>query len=91
MQIVVGLGPVDTHVVQPVLGDNLKFVANPTDTDIAEAVGRHCFREAPLEPLDREGEILGAAEHDRRLAEIAQQVGQRQHRWRLAGTAGHHH
>ena len=23
--------------------------------DIAEAVGRHCFREAPLEPLDREG------------------------------------
>mgnify|MGYP000352499794 CR=1 FL=1 len=39
MQIVVGLGPVDTHVVQPVLGDNVKFVANPSDTDIAEAVG----------------------------------------------------
>ena len=39
MQIVVGLGPVDTHVVQPVLGDNVKFVANPTNTDIAEAVG----------------------------------------------------
>ncbi|WP_138316656.1 NAD(P)-dependent oxidoreductase [Rhodoluna limnophila] len=39
MQIVVGLGPVESDVVQPVLGDAMKFVEHPTDADIAEASG----------------------------------------------------
>lgn len=39
MQIVVGLGPVEANVVQPVLGDDICFIESPTDTDIAEATG----------------------------------------------------
>jgi phosphoglycerate dehydrogenase-like enzyme len=39
MQIVVGLGPVAADVVQPVLGSAIKYVENPTDADLSEAVG----------------------------------------------------
>lgn len=37
--IVVGLGPVPTEVVQPILDGHAEFVAQPTDTDLARAVG----------------------------------------------------
>lgn len=39
MQIVVGLGQVDSDIVQPVLGPHIRFVENPTAEDIASASG----------------------------------------------------
>jgi phosphoglycerate dehydrogenase-like enzyme len=39
LQIIVGLGPVESKVVQPVLGNDLKFVEQPTPSDLAVAVG----------------------------------------------------
>lgn len=39
MQIVVGLGPVETDVVQPVLGGDIRFIESPTEAEIAEAAG----------------------------------------------------
>jgi hypothetical protein len=39
MQLVVGLGPVDAQVVQPVLGAAIKYVENPSAADLSEAVG----------------------------------------------------
>lgn len=39
MQKIVGLGPVESSVVQPVLGNDLVFIENPTDDDMANAVG----------------------------------------------------
>ncbi|MEI6591416.1 MAG: NAD(P)-dependent oxidoreductase, partial [Actinomycetes bacterium] len=47
MQKVVGLGSVETAVVQPILGPNLHFVEKPTQQDISDAVGaivRGAFR-----------------------------------------------
>ncbi len=47
MQKVVGLGSVETAAVQPILGPDLHFIENPTDQDIADAVGaivRAAFR-----------------------------------------------
>lgn len=37
--IVVGLGPVDSSIVEPVLGPRLRFVAQPTEVDLALAQG----------------------------------------------------
>lgn len=37
--IVVGLGPVESDVVQPVLGESIRFVPEPTEADLAQAVG----------------------------------------------------
>lgn len=37
--IVVGLGPVDPSIVEPVLGPRLRFVAQPTEVDLALAQG----------------------------------------------------
>lgn len=39
MKKVVGFGPVDPAVVQPILGDGIEFVANPTAADVQEAFG----------------------------------------------------
>jgi phosphoglycerate dehydrogenase-like enzyme len=39
LQIIVGLGPVESEVVQPVLGDDLVFIESPTDEDISKAAG----------------------------------------------------
>ncbi|MEO0027294.1 MAG: hypothetical protein RL716_625 [Actinomycetota bacterium] len=39
MQIVVGLGPVEANVVQPVLGDAIKFIENPSEDEISAASG----------------------------------------------------
>ncbi|HEV8174168.1 MAG TPA: phosphoglycerate dehydrogenase, partial [Actinoplanes sp.] len=36
--VVVGLGPVDRAVVQPILGD-VRFIGNPAPADLAVAVG----------------------------------------------------
>jgi phosphoglycerate dehydrogenase-like enzyme len=38
-QIVVGLGPVATDIVQPVLGVAIKYIEVPTDSDLASASG----------------------------------------------------
>ena len=38
-QIVVGLGPVETDIVQPVLGATIKYVEKPSDEDLKSAVG----------------------------------------------------
>jgi D-3-phosphoglycerate dehydrogenase len=38
-QIVVGLGPVTPDIVQPVLGDELRFVEKPSAQDLQNAVG----------------------------------------------------
>jgi D-3-phosphoglycerate dehydrogenase len=37
--IVVGLGPITSAVVQPVLGSEIRFIENPTDSDLRNAVG----------------------------------------------------
>ncbi len=50
--------------------------------DIIGAVPRGIDPDRAAQPS-----AITAAEHDRRLAEIAQQLGQRQHRRRLAGAA----
>lgn len=39
MNIVVALGPVDEEVVRPVLGNDCVLVNNPTDDELAQAVG----------------------------------------------------
>ena len=39
MLTVVGLGQVDTAIVQPVLGPQIRFIEHPTDVDLAEATG----------------------------------------------------
>jgi phosphoglycerate dehydrogenase-like enzyme len=39
VQTVVGLGAVDTAVVQPILGPELQFIENPTEADIETAAG----------------------------------------------------
>lgn len=38
-QIVVGLGPVATDIVQPVLGAAIKYIETPTDSDLSQASG----------------------------------------------------
>ena len=50
--------------------------------DIGGRVPRRIDLDRPAQPS-----AIAAAEHHRRLAEIAQQSGQRQHRRRLAGAA----
>ena len=39
MSLVVGLGPVEAEIVQPVLGPAIKYIENPTDSDLKEANG----------------------------------------------------
>jgi phosphoglycerate dehydrogenase-like enzyme len=39
MSLVVGLGPVEAEIVQPVLGSAIKYVEKPTDTDLNQATG----------------------------------------------------
>lgn len=39
MKIVVGLGQVDSDIVQPVLGPHIRFIEEPNDQDIASAEG----------------------------------------------------
>ncbi|HET7398132.1 MAG TPA: NAD(P)-dependent oxidoreductase [Intrasporangium sp.] len=39
LPVVVGLGPVDPDLVGPVLGGHCRFVADPTDADLAQAQG----------------------------------------------------
>ncbi len=38
-QIVVGLGPVTSAVVQPILGSDIRFIENPSGADLQNAVG----------------------------------------------------
>ena len=38
-QIVVGLGPVATNIVQPVLGPAIKYIEEPTEADLSQASG----------------------------------------------------
>ena len=38
-KVVIGLGPVSTEIVQPVLGDEIAFIEEPTPEDFAQAVG----------------------------------------------------
>lgn len=39
MLTVVGLGQVDTDIVQPVFGPHIRFIENPSEADLAEASG----------------------------------------------------
>lgn len=39
MQKVVGLGPIDPDIVQPILGEGITFVGEPTSEDLSVAVG----------------------------------------------------
>lgn len=39
MSLVVGLGPVEAEIVQPVLGSAIKYIEKPTDSDLKEASG----------------------------------------------------
>ena len=47
MKVVVGLGSVESSVVQPILSDGIRFIENPTEQDISDAAGaivRAAFR-----------------------------------------------
>jgi phosphoglycerate dehydrogenase-like enzyme len=39
MSLVVGLGPVEAEIVQPVLGSAIKYIEKPTDSDLNQATG----------------------------------------------------
>ena len=39
LKVVVGLGPVSTEIVQPILGEDITFIENPTADDLKIAVG----------------------------------------------------
>jgi phosphoglycerate dehydrogenase-like enzyme len=39
MTLVVGLGPVEAEIVQPVLGSAIKYIEKPTDSDLRDAAG----------------------------------------------------